>query len=222
MTAADLGITSPSVAKSAEQAKDDMVARKVKERTGIQEVLYREEVVYKPMVASHMGSLHGDFDEWIRRLAKAVGRKKGWAAKAVERQIRGRLGAALARRAARMSLATFGQVSGEEQVILPLKEYDDLLRVAGEDADETARGGLATPAMAGDREARREEQGEANGSTAVVERDAWDPGPMHNWGAEHGWGLDEGDVPSLSCDSGKWRISRPRVQALVDGDLTYQ
>ena len=222
MTAADLGITSPSVAKSAEQAKDDMVARKVKERTGVQEVLYREGVVYKPMVASHMGSLHGDFDDWIRRLAKAVGRKKGWAAKAVERQIRGRLGAALARRAARMSLATFGQVSGEEQVILPIKEYDDLLRVAdGGEGGET--GGEAILARAvRDEEASEEGHGDAAEGNVVAARDAWDPGPMPNWGAEHGWGLDEGDVPSLSCDSGRWRISRPRVQALVDGDLIYQ
>ena len=83
LTAADLGITSPSVAKSAEQAKDDMVARQVAERAGIQDVLHREGIVYKPMVASHFGSLHGDFNEWIKRLAKAVGRKRGWAAKAV-------------------------------------------------------------------------------------------------------------------------------------------
>ena len=130
LTAADLGITSPSVAESAEQAKDDMVARKLAERAGIEDVLHREGILYNPMVASHFGSLHGDFDDWIKKLAKAVGRKRGWASRAVERQIRARLGACLARRAARMSLATFGQSTGEDQVILPLIEYDELEREA--------------------------------------------------------------------------------------------
>ena len=120
-----------------------------------------------------------------------------------------------------MSLATFGQVSGEEQVILPLKEYDDLLRVTGGDEGETGQGATLAQATM-EREDEEEVHGEAGESTAVVERDAWDPGPMHNWGAEHGWGLEEGDVPSLSCDSGRWRISRPRVQALVGGDLIFQ
>ena len=128
------------MAESAEKAKDDMVARKLRERTGIEDELHREGIHYKPMVASHFGSLHGDLDDWIRKLGKAVGRKRGWASKAVEKQLRARLGACLARRAARMSLATFGQSSGEGEVILPLVEYDELEREVSREAakDEAA------------------------------------------------------------------------------------
>ena len=224
MTAADLGITSASVAKSTEQAKDDMVARKVAERTDIQDVLHREGILYKPMVASHFGSLHGDFNEWIKRLAKAVGRKRGWAAKAVERQIRAKLGAALARRAARMSLATFGQDTGEDQVILPIMEYDDLKRVAEEEEDPGGEAAAAVRAAAMEEGPDEEDGHGATGasSSGAGARDAWDPGPMPNWGAEHGWGLGEGDVPSLTCDSRRWRMSRPRVQTLVDANLEFQ
>ena len=121
-----------------------------------------------------------------------------------------------------MSLACFGQVSGEEQVILPLKDYDDLLRVSDGDEGETGQGADRAQAATLEREEDEEVHGETGENAVVAERDAWDPGPMHNWGAEHGWGLDEGDVPSLSCDSGRWRISQPRVQALVGGDLIFQ
>ena len=121
-----------------------------------------------------------------------------------------------------MSLACFGQANAEEQVILPLKEYDDLLRVSDGDEGETGQGTERVQAMEAVWEEDAEAHGEAGEEAMAGGRDAWDPGPMHNWGAEHGWGLDECDVPSLSCDSGKWRISQPRVQALVGGDLIFQ
>ena len=58
----------------------------------------------------------------MRRIIQGTGRK------VVERQMRNRLGASLARRAARMSLATWGKDEGIIDVILPIVEYDGLDR----------------------------------------------------------------------------------------------
>ena len=107
-----------------------MVARKKDERESIDDELRREGIHYQPMVASHFGSLHPALDSWISALAKGCGRRRGWARKAVERQIRARLGAAFARRMARMSLATWGREAMEGDVLLPIVEYDDLDRTA--------------------------------------------------------------------------------------------
>ena len=60
------------------------------------------------MVCSHFGELHPDLEDWIRALAREYGKRRGRAGPAVERQMRNRLGAHLAKRAARMSLATWG------------------------------------------------------------------------------------------------------------------
>ena len=208
LTAADLGVTSPAVAESAEKAKDAMVARKTDERTNIENEMRRQGIHYQPMVASHFGSLHGDLDDWIRKLAKACGRKRGWATKAVEKQMRSRLGASLARRAARMSLATFGKKGDEGEVILPIVEYDELAVEVEEEGVE-----------AGDEEEEKEEE---RGGTKEVGRPEWDDGPEEGWGAEHGWGLGEGDVPTFGWDTRRVRMTRPRVQALVDGELEFQ
>ena len=54
------------------------------------------------------------------------------------------------------------------------------------------------------------------------ERPEWDDGPEEGWGAEHGWGLGEGDVPTFGWDTRRVRMTRPRVQALVDGELEFQ
>ena len=128
MAAASLGITSPAVAVTAEVAKQAMVNRKPEERVQIEEELQRQGIHYVPMVASHFGSLHENLDDWIRKLAKACSRRRGWAAAAIERQIRCRLGACLARRAARMSLATWGKEEYGGGIVLPIVEYDDLGR----------------------------------------------------------------------------------------------
>ena len=61
------------------------------------------------MVMSHFGEIHPDADQWIRLLARAGARRRGNAPHAYERQLRSRLGAEIARRAARMSQATFTQ-----------------------------------------------------------------------------------------------------------------
>ena len=105
-----------------------MVDRKIRERAGIEEELLQSGIHYTPMVASHFGSLHGTLDDWITRIAKGFGAKRGGAWSAVDRQLRGRLGAALARRAARMSLGTWARRQGEHEVVLPIVEYDDLDR----------------------------------------------------------------------------------------------
>ena len=59
LTAADLGITSPAVAFSSEEARDNMYDRKTSERVGIDDELHREGVQFVPMIASHYGALHG-------------------------------------------------------------------------------------------------------------------------------------------------------------------
>ena len=128
LTAVDMGVTSPSTATSSEQAKTAMVVRKTGERTDIDSELSRQGVEYTPMVAGHFGSLHGFLDQWIRDLARALSRRKGFARTALEKQIRNRLGAALARRAARMSLATYPKSNDLNGIALPIVDYDDLDR----------------------------------------------------------------------------------------------
>ena len=119
-----------------------------------------------------------------------------------------------------MSLATFGRSGGEGEVILPLIEYDELEREA---AGEEAEMGAAARDGGGDKEAEdMAEEYSGEGGCGGVERAAWDPGPMANWGAEHGWGMRESDAPSWAWDSRRWTMSRPRVQTLVDEQLQFQ
>ena len=102
-----------------------MVNRKRDERDEIAGELMREGIKYEPMVASDFGSLAPGLDNWVTALAKACGRRRGWAAKAVDKQIRNRLGACFSRRSARMSLATWGRDDNEGDIILPIIEYED-------------------------------------------------------------------------------------------------
>ena len=191
LTAADLGITSPAVADSAELAKEAMVSRKFKERTGIQLELSRQGIQYTPMVASHFGSLHGTFDLWIRNIARAVARRRGYAVKAVESQIRARVGASLARRAARMSLACFGNHKEGEEVVLPIDDgFEELDRTPGDPNQGTptqfnASGWRRKGKTAGGDQSRRNATWKAPGPKAP--RPAWDPGPTRGWGSKHRW-----------------------------------
>merc|ERR1711963_1132729 len=85
LTAADLVVTSPAVAETAEKAKEAMVARKTDERNEIAGDRTRERIRYEPAVASHFGSLHPALNNWIVALARhAAGGAAG--------QIRNRLG----------------------------------------------------------------------------------------------------------------------------------
>ena len=191
LTAADFGITSPAVADSAVLAKEAMVSRKFRERTKIQLDLERQGIQYTPMVASHFGSLHGTFDLWIRNISRAVARRRGWAARALESQIRARVGATLARRAARMSLACFGNYNEGEDIVLPIDDgFEELDRTPG----DPEQGPPPQPKSsewhqrgkpAGSNPMRRNAGWKAPGPKAP--RPAWDPGPIRGWGSKRNW-----------------------------------
>ena len=108
-----------------------------------------------------------------------------------------------------MSLATFGKKGDEGEVILPIVEYDELAR---EGEPERAEG----EELEGEGE---EEEGQRMEEAG---RPEWDDGPQEGWGAEHGWGLAEADVPTFGWDTRRVRMTRPRVQALADGELEFQ
>ena len=115
-------------------------------------------------------------------------------------------------------MATFGKGGGEGEVILPILEYDELER----EVDKEDKEGEQEEDDAAEEDAAVQAADEASKVPSGVGRPAWDPGPMANWGAEHGWGLQEGDIPSLTWDTRRWRMSRPRVQALEGGQLRFQ
>ena len=166
-----------------------MVNEKNSKRVGIEDELTHQGIRYEPLVAGHFGGLHPSFDDFLTHLAKACSRRKGWRSTAVERQIRGRLGAALARRAARMSLATWGRRDDSGGVILPTVEYDDIDRTTATDGDGSHRdehdsdgtttegSGVGNGKGKGDRSRR--------GVTENEPAPPWDPGPMVGWGTAH-------------------------------------
>ena len=200
LMAADFGITTPARAISAERAKEDMFERKTQERESIEADLEKQGIKYAPMIASHFGSLHPIFNDWVCRLAKACARRRGWATTAVERQLRSRLGACLARRAARMSLATWGKDEGEGEVILPIlePEYEDIDRTAegqpqgadeapGTTPGEGVRQHTAFPTPAAREEPQQEDR-------------PWDPGRDKQWGPSHGWKIEGGVLAPMKDD----------------------
>merc|ERR1711989_112996 len=75
----------------------------------------------------------GTFDQWITNISRAAARRKGYAARALENQIRAKVGATLARRAARMSLACFGNHNDCEEIVLPIDDgFEELDRTPGD------------------------------------------------------------------------------------------
>ena len=198
-------------APSAELAKRAMVNRKTDERTAIEAEMLKQGIHYQPMVASHFGSLHEVFDNWLTQLAIHCGRKFGWACRATERQIRGRLGAQLARRAARMSLATFGKDDGSSGVVLPLVDYDDL--------DRTTAHGLESQGVV-------IEEWDVDGGGAPewtkLDRPAWDPGPQPKWGAAHGWSFVGGQQPTFGWDTRHANFRGTCVQTVAPTEAVFQ
>ena len=169
-----------------------MFKRKTQEREEWTEVLAPQGITYVPMVASHFGSLHPTFNEWVTLIATNLSRRQGKSRAAVNRQIRGRLGAALARRAARMSLATWMGSSAEADVPFQGEDYEDIDRepaVGGDDAgiDEEFR--AVRPF--------RDTLGRRVIHTARPERVSaqWDPGPIAiGWGSAHLWQVSTSPV----------------------------
>ena len=98
--AGDVGIISPAVASSMDAARQALVAKKHRTYEGKDAIkqLEKQGITYIPLVASYFGSLHPTLDSWIKKLACAVGRKKGLPCAAVEKKIRSRIAAATAKR----------------------------------------------------------------------------------------------------------------------------
>ena len=78
-------------------------------------------IIYKPFVFTTFGRPHPAASETIRHIAKRGARQRGWAATALERQFRSSLGAVLARRMARMSLATWAY--GSSAIVVSLGDF---------------------------------------------------------------------------------------------------
>ena len=112
VAALDIGVASPAAAAAGHDAAEAMWARKVSEREPVRRELEQAGIVYKPFVFMTFGRPHPAASETIKHLAKRGARSRGWAAAALERQFRRMLGAVLAQRIARMSLATWA--SGNE------------------------------------------------------------------------------------------------------------
>jgi hypothetical protein len=84
-----------------------MWERKVEEREPVRAELEQNGIVYRPFVFTTFGRPHPATCELIRWIAKRGARRRGWAVTALERQFRSSLGAVLACRMARMSLASW-------------------------------------------------------------------------------------------------------------------
>ena len=129
LTAWDVGVTSSDTGTTGEKAAQNMHDRKVCERVPIAQELQAQGIEYVPLTFSNFGTMHAKAEEEIKKLARNVGRNRGWTPRAVERQIRTRIAACIWRGNARMSLSTWG---GEQ---LDLEELDQELAGGESDSD---------------------------------------------------------------------------------------
>ena len=210
LTAADFGITSPAVASSAEEAKLAMFTRKNKEREEWEVDLIPQGMTYVPMVASHFGSLHPTLSDWVMLIATNLARKQGKSKAAVNRQIRGRLGAALARRAARMSLATWAGTNEEADVPFENTEYDEYhLETTPTLTGSQVRGPAGDASAGVAEEYRRVRPFRPSLAKRIVHNTrpdrfqaSWDPGPATlGWGSAHHWQITVSPVDEQCSDA---------------------
>ena len=119
LSALDVGVTSTATASApGEDAAEAMWRRKRREREPIRAELEEAGIQYVPVVWTHHGRPHAQAKAVVRGISRAVARRHGGGALAIERGIRCRIGTALARRVARMSLACMGRgdtMPGEEE-----------------------------------------------------------------------------------------------------------
>ena len=120
LSALDIGITSAVVSTfRSEDPAELMWKRKTREREPIRQELEEIGTVYTPIVWTHHGRPHASAENVVKAIAKAANRRSGGSVNLIERAFRERIGIAIARRAARMSLATFtrgGSRHAEEEV----------------------------------------------------------------------------------------------------------
>ena len=105
MAALDIGITSVEAAPEGDAA-EVMFMRKSQERAPFEREFAAQNIVYRPMVWTIFGRPLPATLTMLRAIAKRVPRRRGYASQAVLlKQLLRKIGAELARRAARMSLA---------------------------------------------------------------------------------------------------------------------
>ena len=116
VAALDVGVASPYSEGAGADAAASMYARKTGEREDIRDELAALNTVYKPMVWTTYGRPHAAAIDVLRRTAQRLSRRRGWGSqKAVLTQIHTAVSVALARRAARMSLACWPKVADGKQ-----------------------------------------------------------------------------------------------------------
>ena len=120
MAALDVGVASPAAGGAGDDAAEAMWRRKVNEREPVRGELEQAGICYKPFVFTCYGRPHAAASAAIRHISKLAGRRKGWAAKAVERQFRANIATALARRLARMSISTWPTSEADARVMVPI------------------------------------------------------------------------------------------------------
>jgi len=107
VAALDIGVASPAAAAAGDDAAEAMWRRKVNEREDVRPELEQAGIQYRPFVFTAYGRPHPAASEAIKHIIKLAARRKGFAAKALERQFRSNISTVLARRLARMSLSTW-------------------------------------------------------------------------------------------------------------------
>ena len=84
-----------------------MWVRKNGEREPVRHELEDAGIVYKPFVFTTFGRPHPAASEVIKAISQRGARRQGWSKSGLERKFRACIGTMLARRMARMSLATW-------------------------------------------------------------------------------------------------------------------
>jgi hypothetical protein len=101
-----VGVTSPERADAGVDCTEAMFLGKTQERTGIEAVLESQNIVYRPIIWSTFGRIHGAAIDALTCMAKRIARKHGHSQyRIVLTKMRQAIGVEIARRAARMSLA---------------------------------------------------------------------------------------------------------------------
>jgi len=112
VAALDIGVAAPAAAAAGDDAAEAMWKRKLDEREGVRPELEQAGIRYRPFVFTAYGRPHAAASEAIRHIAKRAATRKGWAGKALERQLRCAIAIALARRLARMPMSTWHDDGG--------------------------------------------------------------------------------------------------------------
>jgi hypothetical protein len=95
-----------------------MYLRKTQERTGIEAVLESQNIVYRPIIWSTFGRMHGAAIDALTCIAKRIARKHGHSQYGIVlSKMRQAVGVEIARRAARMSLACHPRGKSIDEII---------------------------------------------------------------------------------------------------------